>query len=263
MFRSPKASLKTEIWGRMNEKGPETDEISAPSGAITFGKHLSLAQKSQEEADEKPRRHRSRIVMVFSRTMRDALPLVLSSPIPSLAHKRKSGFEMRWNFNQCGCRRRFCGFATMIFEWFEAERAESLLKPASRCGFWRQRVWWKIWRLSADEFWIKTLKKAVTTTTLVRAAENTFLGSSSLLIDTQSETTRILDLFSNLLTQSRESRKSSTTLAITRQLFQRKMFSTQASACSTVISEVFPSLLLCFFLLCCRQKVPRPLATRH
>lgn len=66
--------------------------------------------------NEKPWRHRSRIVMVFSRSC-----VTFASsyhPRCHLVHKRESGFEMKWNFNHCGCWRRFRGCAKMMPEWF-------------------------------------------------------------------------------------------------------------------------------------------------
>lgn len=39
----------------MTEKGPERTEISAPSGAITFGKHLFVAEQHKSQKKKRTR----------------------------------------------------------------------------------------------------------------------------------------------------------------------------------------------------------------
>lgn len=167
----------------MTGKGPERTEISAPSGAITFGKHLSVAE---EHKSQKKKRMRSlegteaESWWSFSRTMRD-VRLALSSPMPSRSQK-KSGFEMKWNFNQCGLLEEVLW---VCYDDAGVIRGSNSWKPfKARIEMWVSKTASLMEDLKAVNrqcFEWKTLKEAVTMAaraTLVRASENKFQGSS-------------------------------------------------------------------------------------
>lgn len=98
-------SLTTTICGRMTGKGPERAEVSAPVGGNNIWK-ASLRGGASLSGTKVRRRMRSlegnEAESWWSSRERCVTFASPYHPWCHLAHKRKSGFEMKWNFNQCG-----------------------------------------------------------------------------------------------------------------------------------------------------------------